>query len=59
MVPTTNFTPKILDILKEKKAPATFFVIGSAANDALGLIQREYDEGHEIGNHTYTHPALE
>ncbi|MGH9679608.1 MAG: glycosyltransferase, partial [Candidatus Acidiferrales bacterium] len=46
----------ILDILKKKKAPATFFVIGSNANDALGLIHREYDEGHEIGNHTYTHP---
>ena len=31
-------------------------MIGSSANDALGLIRREYDEGHEIGNHTYTHP---
>ncbi|MBZ5645253.1 MAG: glycosyltransferase, partial [Acidobacteriia bacterium] len=54
--PDPQFTPKILDVLKEKKAPATFFVIGSGANDALGLIRREYDEGHEIGNHTYTHP---
>jgi cellulose synthase/poly-beta-1,6-N-acetylglucosamine synthase-like glycosyltransferase/spore germination protein YaaH/peptidoglycan/xylan/chitin deacetylase (PgdA/CDA1 family) len=57
--PDREFTPKILDILKEKKAPATFFVIGSAANDALGLIRREYAEGHEIGNHTYTHPRWE
>jgi cellulose synthase/poly-beta-1,6-N-acetylglucosamine synthase-like glycosyltransferase/spore germination protein YaaH/peptidoglycan/xylan/chitin deacetylase (PgdA/CDA1 family) len=54
--PDRQFTPKILDILKEKKAPATFFVIGSDANDDLGLLKREYDEGHEIGNHTYTHP---
>jgi cellulose synthase/poly-beta-1,6-N-acetylglucosamine synthase-like glycosyltransferase/spore germination protein YaaH/peptidoglycan/xylan/chitin deacetylase (PgdA/CDA1 family) len=54
--PDPRFTPKILDILKEKQAPATFFVIGSAANDALGLLHREYSEGHEIGNHTYTHP---
>ena len=54
--PDTTFTPKILDILKAKHAPATFFVIGSSANDALGIIRREYDEGHEIGNHTYTHP---
>ncbi len=53
--PDTQFTPKILDILKEKQAPATFFVIGSTANDALGLLYREYAEGHEIGNHTYTH----
>ncbi len=57
--PDRTFTPKILDILKQKKAPATFFVIGSAANDDLGLIRREYDEGHEIGNHTYTHPQWE
>jgi cellulose synthase/poly-beta-1,6-N-acetylglucosamine synthase-like glycosyltransferase/spore germination protein YaaH/peptidoglycan/xylan/chitin deacetylase (PgdA/CDA1 family) len=54
--PDQQFTPKILDILKKKNAPATFFVIGSAANDALGLLRREYAEGHEIGNHTYTHP---
>jgi cellulose synthase/poly-beta-1,6-N-acetylglucosamine synthase-like glycosyltransferase/spore germination protein YaaH/peptidoglycan/xylan/chitin deacetylase (PgdA/CDA1 family) len=54
--PDRQFTPKILDILKEKKAPATFFVIGSDANDDLGLLKREYNEGHEIGNHTYTHP---
>jgi cellulose synthase/poly-beta-1,6-N-acetylglucosamine synthase-like glycosyltransferase/spore germination protein YaaH/peptidoglycan/xylan/chitin deacetylase (PgdA/CDA1 family) len=54
--PDTTFTPKILDVLKAKKAPATFFVIGSSANDALGIVQREYAEGHEIGNHTYTHP---
>jgi peptidoglycan-N-acetylglucosamine deacetylase len=54
--PDRQFTPKILDILKEKQAPAIFFVIGSAANDALGLFKREYAEGHEIGNHTYTHP---
>jgi peptidoglycan-N-acetylglucosamine deacetylase len=54
--PDRQWTPKVLDVLKEKKAPATFFVIGSDANDDLGLLKREYDEGHEIGNHTYTHP---
>src|ERR1700674_4831035 len=52
--PDTRFTPKILEILKEKQPPATFFVAGSAANDALGLLYREYAEGHEIDNHTYT-----
>ncbi|MGB6429317.1 MAG: glycosyltransferase [Candidatus Acidiferrales bacterium] len=51
-------TPKILDILKAKHAPATFFVIGVEANNALDLLKREYSEGHEIGNHTYTHPAF-
>jgi len=56
--PDPRSTPQILDILKQKRAPATFFVIGSDANEALGLLQREYREGHEIGNHTYTHPYL-
>jgi cellulose synthase/poly-beta-1,6-N-acetylglucosamine synthase-like glycosyltransferase/spore germination protein YaaH/peptidoglycan/xylan/chitin deacetylase (PgdA/CDA1 family) len=54
--PDPQITPQILDILKRKRAPATFFVIGSVANDSLGLLRREYTEGHEIGNHTYTHP---
>ena len=56
--PDPQNTPRILDILKAKHAPATFFVIGSAANESLGLLKREYDEGHEIGNHTYTHPYI-
>src|SRR2546426_11151260 len=54
--PDPRFTPRILDILKEKRAPATFFVTGVAASGSPGLLHREYDEGHEIGNHTYTHP---
>jgi cellulose synthase/poly-beta-1,6-N-acetylglucosamine synthase-like glycosyltransferase/spore germination protein YaaH/peptidoglycan/xylan/chitin deacetylase (PgdA/CDA1 family) len=57
--PDPRNTPQILDILKQKHAPATFFVIGSAANDSLGLLKREYQEGHEIGNHTYTHPRID
>ena len=57
--PDPQNTPQILDILKAKHAPATFFVIGSNANQYLGLLQREYAEGHEIGNHTYTHPRNE
>ena len=56
--PDPRNTPQILDILKAKHAPATFFVIGENANNALDLLKREYDEGHEIGNHTYTHPAF-
>ena len=59
MAPIREWTPQILDILKEKHAPATFFVIGSDANDSPDLIRREYDEGNEIGNHTYTHPDFE
>jgi len=56
--PDSRFTPRILDILKEKHAPATFFVTGLAASSSPGLLRREYLEGHEIGNHTYTHPRF-
>ena len=57
--PDPQNTPRILDILRQKHAVATFFVIGSAANQSLGLLKREYDEGNEIGNHTYTHPRAD
>ncbi len=54
--PEPKFTPKILDILREKNAPAVFFLTGQAADNSPGLMKRIYDEGHEIGNHTFTHP---
>ena len=57
--PDPAWTPKILDILKAKKAPGTFFVIGDQANRAPDLLKREYAEGHEIGNHTFTHPNFD
>ncbi|MDP4239299.1 MAG: glycosyltransferase [Bacteroidota bacterium] len=57
--PNSDYTPKILDILKEKNCPATFFVTGTNIQNNIPLIRREYREGHEIGNHTYTHPNLE
>ncbi|HEX8872415.1 MAG TPA: glycosyltransferase, partial [Candidatus Acidoferrum sp.] len=57
--PDRRWTPQILDILKEKHAPAAFFVIGDEANRAPDLLKREYSEGHEIGNHTFTHPKFD
>ncbi|TAL66419.1 MAG: glycosyltransferase, partial [Bacteroidetes bacterium] len=57
--PDQDFTPKILDILKEKQVPATFFVTGINSENNIPLIRRIYREGHEIGNHTFTHPNLE
>src|SRR6266566_2576527 len=57
--PDWKWTPKILDVLKEKNVPATFFVIGLSANKWPQLLRREYAEGHEIGNHTYSHPDWE
>ncbi|HEY1630266.1 MAG TPA: polysaccharide deacetylase family protein [Rhizomicrobium sp.] len=56
--PDPEWTPQILDILKAKHVTATFFVIGGNAEANPGLVQREIDEGHEVGNHTFTHPNL-
>lgn len=56
--PDPEWTPQILDILKAKHVPATFFVIGSNMEAHPGLVQRIVAEGHEVGNHTYTHPNL-
>ncbi len=57
--PDPRWTPQILKILREKKAPATFFVIGDEGSRSPGLLKQEFAEGHEIGNHTYTHPRLD
>jgi peptidoglycan-N-acetylglucosamine deacetylase len=54
--PDPQWTPRILNILKQKNVPGVFFVIGEEANRRPDLLQREYAEGHEIGNHTFTHP---
>ena len=56
--PDPQWTPKILDVLKQEKAPATFFLIGIQADNFGSLTQRIYREGHEIGNHTFTHPDI-
>lgn len=56
--PSTTITPQILDILKENKINATFFVIGSfidKSQAARDILKREYNEGNSIGNHSYTH----
>lgn len=52
--PSSNITPKILDILKKENIKATFFVINySKTNEHL--VKREADEGHTIGIHGYSH----
>jgi cellulose synthase/poly-beta-1,6-N-acetylglucosamine synthase-like glycosyltransferase/peptidoglycan/xylan/chitin deacetylase (PgdA/CDA1 family) len=56
--PDPEWTPKILDILKQEKATATFFLIGIQADKFSGLAERIYREGHSIGNHTFTHPDI-
>ncbi|RZJ54025.1 MAG: glycosyltransferase [Flavobacterium sp.] len=56
--PDPTYTPQILDILKREKVPAVFFVIGIQGQSNIPLLQRIYKEGHEIGNHTFTHPNI-
>jgi peptidoglycan-N-acetylglucosamine deacetylase len=56
--PDPQWTPKILDILKRNHATATFFLIGREAETFNSLTERIYNEGNEIGNHTYTHPDI-
>jgi peptidoglycan-N-acetylmuramic acid deacetylase len=50
-------TADILDTLKEKNAPGTFFVTGDYLNAEPGLVGRMLDEGHIVGNHTLSHPS--
>ncbi|WP_245247255.1 MULTISPECIES: polysaccharide deacetylase family protein [unclassified Paenibacillus] len=54
--PDPSDTPEILDLLNQYGAKATFFVIGKRVEKYPDLVKREVGEGHEIANHTYSHP---
>lgn len=59
--PSQDFTPQILDILREHNVVATFFLVGDHVRKYPEIARRIVEEGHEIGNHTYLHrnlPAL-
>jgi peptidoglycan-N-acetylglucosamine deacetylase len=56
--PDPEWTPKILDVLKKYGVHGSFFMIGEEAENYPGVMQRVYREGHEVGNHTFTHPDL-
>jgi len=51
----TEFTPKFLDLLKENNIKATFFCIGQQIEKYPETFRRMIEEGHSIGNHTYSH----
>ncbi len=51
-------TPKVLDALKEAGIPATFFVLGRQVVQRPEMIRRMVAEGHEVANHSYSHPDL-
>src|ERR1700693_4684903 len=54
--PTSPFTVQILDILRDRGVPATFFVCGKNVERNPDILRRIQAEGHAIGNHTYEHP---
>ncbi|WP_156915394.1 polysaccharide deacetylase family protein, partial [Rhizobium sullae] len=56
--PNPFSTPQILDVLAEHRVPATFFVVGVFAKEQPDLIRRIVAEGHDVANHTMTHPDL-
>ncbi len=56
--PDPDWTPKILDILKKANVKAAFFITGRQAEKYPDLVLRILKEGHEVGNHTYSHPNL-
>ena len=56
--PHPYYTEQLLDRLKERGVKATFFVMGKNVEESPELIQRMHEEGHLIGNHTYSHIQL-
>jgi peptidoglycan/xylan/chitin deacetylase (PgdA/CDA1 family) len=56
--PHPQNTPRLLDILRARNVKATFYVIGRSVDLYPGVVRRTVAEGHEIGNHTYTHRLL-
>ncbi len=56
--PHPSLTPKLLDMLKERRIRATFYLIGRNAQRYPDIVKRMVDEGHEVGNHSWSHPFL-
>ncbi len=56
--PSVPYTGQVLDILRRERVHATFFLCGANAERYPDLVRRIRDEGHEIGNHTYSHPWM-
>lgn len=57
--PDAKLTPKILELLEKYDAKATFFVVGERVKRYPELVKKELAAGHEIGNHSFRHPAFE
>jgi len=53
-----GYTPNILDVLKKHNVKATFFIVGNYLKTQPELVKRMNQEGHIVGNHTYSHPDM-
>lgn len=53
--PSDKVTPKLLDVLKEENVKATFFIVGKLAERRKYLIERQFNEGHTVAVHSYSH----
>lgn len=56
--PSNTVTPKVLKVLKKHHAKATFFMVGNQVNAHPKMAKQVFDDGHEIGNHSYSHANL-
>jgi peptidoglycan/xylan/chitin deacetylase (PgdA/CDA1 family) len=56
--PHAQNTPRLLDMLKQRNIKATFFVVGECAQEYPAIMKRIVAEGHEIANHSWSHPQL-
>ena len=56
--PHKQHTPELLNILKDEGVKATFFVLGSKVRDYPDIVKRMWCEGHQVGNHSYSHKQL-
>src|SRR5215203_1258043 len=56
--PDPTWTPKVLEVLRRHEVPGTFFLLGSHVLRHPDLVRQELAEGHEVGNHSFTHSDL-
>jgi peptidoglycan-N-acetylglucosamine deacetylase len=56
--PSAENTPRLLEMLKQRNIKATFFLIGQNVASNPEIVRRILADGHEIGNHSWTHPQL-
>lgn len=56
--PDPVWTPKILDVLKRENVSASFYIVGQNGQAHPNLVKRIVNEGHDIGNHSFTHPNM-